>query len=92
MFKAIGSSGFPDQESQWLLQYQKQKPAQSYQTRILWVDTENKIIYEASGVSLLVCPLSSMAETCLLQTRCSFPDIELFVKVSIEKESNSNVC
>lgn len=34
-------------------------------------------------------PSSSKAET--FQTRCSFPDIELFVKVSIVKESDENI-
>lgn len=92
VFKAIGYSGFHYQESQWLSQYQRQKATESYQRRILQADRENKTVYQAAGTSLLICPLISMAETCLLQARCSFPDIELFVKVSVVKQSNGNVC
>lgn len=66
--------------------------AEGDQKRIPRAEMATHCAGRAAGASLLTHPSSCGAEICLLQTRCSFPDIELFVKVRDLKQSNCSVC
>lgn len=66
--------------------------AEGDQRRIPRAEMATHCTGRAMGASLLTHPASCGAEICLLQTGCSFPDIELFVKVRGLKQSSSSVC